>query len=108
MGALLALLLRPPSAPNEELQFQLRQLSRELEREKEARARADRQLQQFTEFANQMTESFQRLEARFEQLARQGEAGSAGVATPTPPETPASAPPQNGGSGRSDGSDGSD
>ncbi len=84
-GALIALLLQPPVRGHEEVELQLRQLARELEREKEARARADRQLEQFTEFAERMTVSFQKLEQRFAQLAE------AAAATPTAssPETPA-------------------
>lgn len=92
VGALLASMLDRAPTGDEELRFQLRQLSREIEREKEARARADRQLQQFTEFANQMTESFRRLEARFEQLAQQAAEAAPGRGAPPDPGEPSMSP----------------
>jgi chromosome segregation ATPase len=71
------------------LKLQLRQLTRELEREKEARARADRQLEQFAQFADQMTASFQKLEQRFEELAGQAVPAASVPATPPPVSPPA-------------------
>ena len=80
-------------------------LTRKLEAAKEARDRADRQLEQFQKLADQMTASFNSLEMRFklleeEQRVRevQAQAAEAAVrarvpAAPTPAAT-ATAPPQ--------------
>jgi TolA-binding protein len=80
-------------------------LSRKLEAAKEARDRADRQLEQFQKLADQMTASFNNLEMRFKLLEEeqhvrevQAQAAEAAVrarapAAPTPAAT-ATAPPQ--------------
>jgi len=77
-------------------------LTRKLEAAKEARDRADRQLEQFQKLADQMTASFNSLEMRFklleeEQRVREVQAQAAEAAVraraPTPAVT-ATAPPQ--------------
>lgn len=64
-GGLLALLLSPAAPADRVSEIQVQELSRRLEAAKDARERADRQLEQFQKLAEQMTTSFQALEARF-------------------------------------------
>jgi TolA-binding protein len=83
----------------------IQDLTRKLEAAKEARDRADRQLEQFQKLADQMTASFNSLELRFKLLEEQqhvrevqAQAAEAAVrarapAAPTPAVT-ATAPPQ--------------
>ena len=93
-GALLALLLTPsrPAEPNGATALQVQELTRKLEAAKEARDRADGQLEQFQKLAEQMTTSFQSLEARFKALEAE-QATPRAAAPPTATKPPPSAPP---------------
>lgn len=89
LGALLVSVLAPPPEADPRLQFEIRELTRKLEAANEARARADKQLEEFQKLADQMTRSFETLQRRFQELERQ-------VATELalPPHAPATATPE--------------
>jgi uncharacterized protein HemX len=98
-GALLALLLMPaaPDSGNA-MAIQVQELTRKLEAAREARERADKQLEQFQTLAEQMTASFKSLESRFktleeEQAHRDNEA--AAPKSHPPAADPAAPPPVN-------------
>ena len=92
LGALITLLLTP--SPRDDsttaTSLQVLELTRKLDLANEARERMERQLEQFTGIANQMTASFNTLEARFKALEDTQRAGD-GHAPPTaaPPLAPA-------------------
>lgn len=71
LGAILASVFLPPAPPDTRLQFELRELTRRLEAANEARARAEKQLEEFSKLADQMTRSFENLERRFRELEAQ-------------------------------------
>jgi len=97
LGALITLLLTP--SPRDDsttaTSLQVLELTRKLDLANEARERMERQLEQFTGIANQMTASFNTLEARFKALEEAQRAGD-GHAPPTaaPPlaQAPAAGP----------------
>jgi hypothetical protein len=101
VGALLAVLLSPRSQDGGAMTLRVQELTRQLDAAREARERADRQLDQFQKLADQMTVSFKSLEERFNALQAEESQRDAAAANPaavaaTPPShdgtTPAPAP----------------
>ncbi len=107
-GALIALLILPPRADNHTVatSLQVDQLTRKLEEANGDRQRMQQQLEQFQKLADQMTASFNTLEARFKALEEEqrvraaqltdtgaADAGSAAPRTPTAASGPPAAEP---------------
>ncbi|MCX8072730.1 MAG: hypothetical protein N3C12_09800 [Candidatus Binatia bacterium] len=89
-GAILSTILAPPPQADARLQFEVRELTRQLEAANEARARAEKQLEEFTKLADQMTKSFEKLEQRFREL--EAEVASAKIQEASPTGAVLSAP----------------
>jgi hypothetical protein len=101
-GTVIGLLL--PSAhnsdPNSASATQLQALTRELEAARDAKERADRQLEVFAKLADQMTATFKTLEERFQAIeeqerlrdAQHDQAARHAPAPPPPPAPPAATP----------------
>ncbi len=86
-GIAIGLLVLPRGVePNAGTSPLVQDLTRKLEAAKEARERADRQLEQFQKLAEQMTVSFNNLETRFKSLEEQQRVHAA---QPSPPPAPA-------------------
>ncbi len=68
LGAILSSSLAPVPQADPRLQFEVRELTRQLEIANESRARAERQLEEFSKLAGQMTKNFENLEQRFRDL----------------------------------------
>lgn len=68
LGTVLVSLVLPPPPQDSRLQFEVKELSRRLESANEARARAEKQLEEFSQLADQMTKSFATLERRFQEM----------------------------------------
>ena len=70
LGVLIGVLMLPArgSDPGAATNLQIIDLTRKLEAAKEAKERADRQLEQFQKLADQMTATFKSLEQRFNAL----------------------------------------
>ena len=91
-GSLIALLLTPaatPPPPSQATMLQVEELTRRLESAQEERARADRQLERFQQLSEQMTTTFNTLEARFKALEQAERARQASL----PDGPPSAAPP---------------
>ncbi|MBI3785871.1 MAG: YtxH domain-containing protein [Deltaproteobacteria bacterium] len=115
VGALLALLLMPsPPEATGPSPLRVEELTRKLDQAREARERADHQLEQFQKLAEQMTTSFQTLEARFKALearakldgqpdAERDSDGNLPPSTPQPHDSSAAPPrtPEDGATGSS-------
>jgi Tfp pilus assembly protein PilN len=69
-GVLIGLRFTPagPPAPSPATLLQVEELTRRLEAAQEERARADKQLERFQQLSEQMTKTFNTLEARFKAL----------------------------------------
>jgi uncharacterized membrane-anchored protein YhcB (DUF1043 family) len=96
-GALLASALLPRPPADTRLQFEVRELTRRLEMANEARARAEKQMEDFAKLADQMTKSFENLERRFHELEAELASAKPQAAVPRPPamlpaETPSHLP----------------
>ncbi|GIW43607.1 MAG: hypothetical protein KatS3mg077_0889 [Candidatus Binatia bacterium] len=87
-GALLASALLPNPPADTRLQFEVRELTRRLEMANEARARAEKQMEEFSKLADQMTKSFENLERRFQELEAELASVKPPSAAPRPPATP--------------------
>jgi TolA-binding protein len=96
-GALIALLILPGRAADENAapSAQVQELTHKLEAATEERQRAEHQLEQFQKLAEQMTTSFNNLEARFKALEQEQRLREArlGEARPSPPTPGSAAPP---------------
>jgi gas vesicle protein len=100
-GALCVLLIAPGGAhePNRQTQLQVEELTRRLESAKEEREQADKQLERFQKLAEQMTTTFNTLEARFRALEDAERTRQTEHAPPLPAERSHSTGSPSGGDG---------